>query len=72
MLFDEIRYFFYITNRIDYRARRDRGSGQSAVRSGERDRATQERVNAHAHARADDLLEATGPYMVIEFAGLRI
>ena len=36
VLFDEVRYFFYITNRTD-KAGQDRGFGQRAVRPGERD-----------------------------------
>ena len=50
VLFDEIRYFFYITNRVDYSRRANRQSGQRALQSGERDRAAQKRSQRHAHA----------------------
>ena len=50
VLFDEIRYFFYITNRVDYTGGANRQSGQRALQSGERDRAAQKRSQRHAHA----------------------
>jgi hypothetical protein len=40
VLFDEIRYFFYITNRRADTAEKIVGSGQRALQSGERHRAT--------------------------------
>ena len=42
-LFDDIRYFFYITTRTDLTARRGRRLRQRPLRPGERDRAAQER-----------------------------
>ena len=49
-LFDDERYFFYITNLTDRVAAGDRAPGQRPLRSGEPHRATQERRQGHEHA----------------------
>ena len=49
-LFDEIRYLFYITNRLDYPGRTNRQSGQRTLPSGERHRTAQKWGQRHAHA----------------------
>ena len=43
VLFDDVRYFFYITNDRDDAGRGDRAPGQRPVQPGEPDRAAQER-----------------------------
>jgi hypothetical protein len=49
-LCDEIRYFFYITNRQDYAPEQIRQSGQRALPSGERHRTAQKWSQRYAHA----------------------
>ena len=50
VLFDEIRYFFYITNRVDYTGAQIVGLANGRLQSGKRDRAAQKRSQRHAHA----------------------
>ena len=64
-LFEEYRYFFYITNDRDDAGRRDRLLGQRSVRSGEPDRAAQER-----RARADDAGGRPGEQLGVHGDGL--